>query len=177
MTIHETVANLSREARARVTALYARYEAEEITWEEFTDLAVSQTARSSQVAASLAVLAVSAELSRLTGGVRAPSTAGPGYDIEQAVRDEINGQTSTASFQADGATAMGIAGAAAVLGAYQATSQRAMKTEGATFYRREVGPDACPICQDLADIVLPTGREQWHHKGCACIAVPVSVND
>lgn len=176
MSIHDTVARLSDSARARLEALAARMEAEEISWDEFHALATAEATRRSSAASSLAVLAVSAELSRLTGTPRSTSTARPEFDLEEHAYDMITEQTGTQSFGLDPVAAMGIAGAAIVMDAFQSTTHRAMTDQGVSFYRREVEPDACEICQDMADIILPTTHQQWHHKGCRCVAVPVSEN-
>lgn len=176
MSIHDTVATLSRETRTRLAALHGRYEDGELSWAQFMDLGAAEASRRSQAASSLAALAVAAELSRLSGRVRAPTGGGAGYDIETAARSQLNDQTSTQSYQQDGNNAMGIAGAAVVMAAYQDTTARSMRDQGITFSRRVVEPDACPICQDMADMVLPTSENHYHHKGCACIAVPVSEN-
>lgn len=176
MSIHDTVARLSDAARGRLAGLYARHEAGELSWDEFMALATTEATRRSQAASSVAVLAVAAELSRLSGRVRAPTGAVAGLDLEAAARGQINEQTTTQSFRADPVAAMGIAGAAIVMDAYQATTHRAMTDQRVSFYRRQVEPDGCVICRDMADIILPTTNQQWHHKGCRCIAVPVSEN-
>ncbi|TLP75513.1 hypothetical protein [Nesterenkonia sphaerica] len=176
MSIHDTLTRLSDSARSRLEALARRLEAGELDWEEFHALATTEAARRSSAASSLAVLAVAAELSRLTGTPRSTSTARAGFDLEEAAYDAITEQTSTQSFDLDPVAAMGIAGAAIVMAAYQSTTHRAMTDQGVSFYRREVEPDACEICRDMADIVLPTTHQQWHHKGCRCVAVPVSEN-
>lgn len=176
MSIHSAVARLSDTARERLEALAARYEAGEISWDQFHALATTEATRRSSAASSLAVLAVAAELSRLSRRPRSTSTARPDFDLEEHAYDAITEQTGTQSFSLDPVTAMGIAGAAIVMDAYQSTTNRAMRDQNVSFYRREVEPDACEICLDMSDIVLPTTREQWHHKGCRCVAVPVSEN-
>ncbi|RJN32908.1 hypothetical protein [Nesterenkonia natronophila] len=176
MSIHDTVARLSDTARTRLEALARRMDAEELTWDEFHALATTEAARRSSAASSLAVLAVAAELSRLTGRPRATSTPRPEFDLEEHAYDAITEQTGTQSFGLDPVAAMGIAGAAIVMAAYQSTTNRAMRDQGVSFYRRQVEHDACEICLDMADIVLPTTHQQWHHKGCRCVAVPVSEN-
>lgn len=176
MSIHDTVAQLSRAARARLEALAARLEAGEISWDEFHALATTEATRRSSAAASLAALAVSAELSRLARRPRSTSGARPDFDLEEHAYDAITEQTGTQSYALDPVAAMGIAGAAIVMDAYQSTTHRAMTDQGVSFYRREVEPDACEICRDMADIVLPTTHQSWHHKGCRCVAVPVSEN-
>lgn len=177
MSIHDTVARLSDAARARLEGLYARHDAGEISWDQFLALATTEATRRSSAASSLAVLAVSAELSRLSRRPRATSTARPDFDLEEHAYDTITEQTSTQSFGLNPVAAMGIAGAAIVMDAFQSTTNRAMTDQGVSYYRREVEPDACEICQDMDDIVLPVSHQSWHHKGCRCVSVPVSVND
>ncbi|EXF24381.1 hypothetical protein BG28_06635 [Nesterenkonia sp. AN1] len=176
MSIHDTVARLSDTARERLAGLYARHEVGEISWDEFLALATTEATRRSQAASSVAVLAVAAELSRLSRRPRSTSTARPSFDLEGAARDQLLEQTGTQSFAQTPAIAMGIAGAAIVMDAYQETTNRAMRDQGVRYSRRVVEPDGCPICLDMADIVLPTSTPPWHHKGCRCIAVPVSEN-
>lgn len=177
MSIHDTLERLAGGGRGALESLARRYEDGDLEWDEFLALAVTDGARRRSAATGLADLAVSAEVSKLARQVKAPSGVLDDDDPAGHVRAAIIQQTTTASYAADPVTAMGIAGAALVMAAYQEATNRAMRDQMVEYYRRDVEPNACVICEDMDDIVLPVSHEAWHHTGCRCVSVPVSVNN
>lgn len=175
MSIHDSLARVADGGRSELERLYRRHDTGDLDFNEFLALAVTDGTRRSEAAASLASLAVAMEASRAGGELRPPTAPEWSDDPVGTVRMAVMEQTTTQSYALDPAAAMGICGAAVVMAAYQEATNRAMRDQQVEFYRREVEPDACEICADMADIILPVSHDQWHHKGCQCVAVPVSV--
>lgn len=174
MSIHETVAKLSDSTRQALGRLYDRLQAGELDADQFRAAAVARLAQDQVRASSVAVLALSAALSRAEGQVQASPAPFAPDDPQQAAREALDEQESTQAYQRDPRSAYGIAAAAVVMDAYQHASARAMEETGTQFFRRQPGPDACPICIDMADHVIPADEadRQWHHKGCTCTYTP-----
>ena len=171
MSVHDTVAKLSAGAREGVERLYQQHVDGDLDWDQFLALSAAAITRQAHRAGAVADLSVAAELTRMSGTLKVPT--GVELELQASVTEALQEQTQTQSFALDPVASMGVAGAAVVLAAYQDTAQSAMTRQGVEYWRREVEPNACEICQELADIILPTTHQFWHHKGCACVAVPV----
>ena len=178
MSVHDTVQRLSVEAQRAIGRLYDRYAAGESTYAEFRALAVARLTQDQVRAESVALLSVAAELSRLNQQVQ-PTPEGLLDDPEKYAGFEVTNAEHTQQYERDPATAYGIAAAAAVTGAYATASTRGMRSAGVDYFRRVAGPDACDICLDMSDIVLPVANAEstWHHKGCQCTYQPVNKSE
>ena len=73
--------------------------------------------------------------------------------------------------------ALVVSGRAYTLGALQQGRQAALRGQEVRYWTRGVESNACEICHDLADGILPIEQQPWFHKGCGCTQEPVLPNN
>lgn len=123
-------------------------------------------------AVALADTAVAAELSRLWGRFVAPiglEDVWPGEAAMQAVDETV----ASDQWKVNAAAAIAVMGRAQVTETTQTTYQTGMAEHGVEYWTRDVEPNACELCQDLADGIMPTSTPMYHHKGCGCTQKPI----
>lgn len=171
MSVHDTVHALVQAIRSVIAALWLRHENNEISKDEFLDLAVAFLDTEIRRAEVLADLAVSAELTRLRGEIVPPTGRVSEPDPEHT-REILIRQEDVQRHDADPATSYGVAGSAMALDAYQEQTTTVMVEQEVAMKFRSANPGACAICQNLDGQELPVDAEPYHHKGCACVFIP-----
>lgn len=170
MTYADTLETLAASSEGALGDLYDRYEAGDVTAEQFVALATAVAVRVNARSAVFADVALAADLTARTGSA-VPALGlfpDPGdadrldgalrtlLDDERVTRDRVtrlarNEPLSTAAE----ARHDGIA--------------RSVHTEGWT---RQTNTKPCPMCIRLTGPVLPKTARMARHTGCSCVQIP-----
>lgn len=169
MTLFDVVEKLNTKVKSDLERLWERHEDGDITFEEYTGLASAVIAKAAQQARAIGDLSVAAQLTKLNQQIEVASGETVDDDLPSEAAAAIQEQTDTQSFDHDPGPAMGVAGAAVVMGAMQAAIQRSMQANKVEYFTRTANPGACEICEEMAGVTLPAHVEMWHHKGCMCV--------
>lgn len=171
MTYQDSLTKLSEDVHGRLKSVLERAMDGQLDDFEMRALMAAVVAVGRVEAASLADAALAAELTRLWR--RFVPAIGlddvdPQEDAENAVAEALEGD----GWKRDAAAAVAVLGRSQVMETAQDTYQRGMREQGVEYWTRDVEPDACEMCQDLATGILPTSTQMIHHKGCGCTQRP-----
>ncbi len=159
----DLLGSLAQRAADRLAVLWDRWEARELTREEFIASAVAVLGVSRARAVALADLGAAADMTQATGAVVAPLGLAPPAVVGTAVLADL-----------DSRGAAEVEGRAQTLTAAQDAHHEALQTHGAQGWVRVLNAGACVLCRDLAGDVLPISATPYHHKGCGCSTRPVA---
>ncbi len=175
MSYAETLDKLVQEAEDAIEALYLAWLAGEVSDGMVTALATATIVRSASKASSFAAVALSANLTTLTGSAVAPVPA----PLPQGYVFQV--QTSVQSFipTRDGRgwveTTQSVAREEVLRTATEARGKGLAKAP-VDGWTRQLSPAACPACRKWHGPTLPRTARMARHKGCSCVQVPVITN-
>lgn len=169
MSFFKIVEKLNDKVRSDLERLWTRHEDGDLDFTEYTALSSAVIAQAAQQARAIGDLSVAAQLSKLNQQIEVATGETVDDDLPGEAAAAIREQTGTQSFDNDPGPAMGVAGAAFVMAAMQASIQRSMRSNKVEYFTRTANPDASDICTEMAGVTLPASVEMWHHKGCLCM--------
>ena len=171
MTYRAEALAISVASQRSLATLWASFEADRITRDEFVTLAAGVLASYNARAATVADVALAVDLARM-GIDAAPTgvTSDDGPRLELAFATLLARQESPT---VEGALSVArIAGAEPLRSAQLAYGQ-AMVSQGVPYWTRVTRAGACKICRDLTGPELPVSVTMYHHPGCACYQQPI----
>lgn len=170
MSYTDQLAALADLTDRQVQALYTRFQAGEITAEQFIVLASAVVAQGESRAVSMADVALATTLSYQLGHVVAPVGLLP----EVAPEQRVTGLVREALDDVDPPAKLTVNVRSIVLETAQRNYGTAMKRQGVKKWTRKLNAGACEVCQDLAGDELPAHADMWTHKGCSCTQNPIT---
>ena len=195
----DLLAELASSTEDAVVALVARWQAGELTDEEFVALATAALQRAQAEGYALTDVGVAAAAGKAALGLLpgAAAAARARATVQGIVAVKVEWRpTSTADRLAEledllrepGHDSLWYAEAHRAIKAVKqaATDVRAEVLETAqeagdtatrrqdTPWRRRLNSGACKVCQDLAGATLPGHTEMYRHKGCGCTKQPIN---
>lgn len=172
MTYRDQLQQLGDATANRVLAVYASYDEGLIDHDETVALIAAIIAKANGTAVALADLSLAATLMLATG--RPVPTLGllpPPDDPDRLLKAAA---TLLAVEHLTTERAARLGRSEPLEAAARAYSEGIRQNPTVTGWTRQVSPDACQVCQDLAGTVLPDSVPMYHHTGCTCTPVPIT---
>ena len=195
----ELLAELAASTETAVVQLVERWEAGELTDEQFAALATAAIARGQSAATALADLGVATAIGVSTVGLlrdagavsraaavarevlsTAPRVAfGIGFNPTRMLKEVKEPGHDREWYRVRNQALKFIETAAMearaeVLGTAQVASRRAIRAHGAGWVRKP-NSGACEVCTSLRnDQPIPADTPMWTHKGCGCTQKPLN---
>ncbi|MEE6288626.1 hypothetical protein V2J52_13270 [Georgenia sp. MJ173] len=174
MSLHDTLGNLGTATGAQVMALWTRWEAGELTEAQFRALAGAVLVRAGARSAALADLALTAALSAARQAVVVPVGLEAAPGVHAAARDAVADTLGSVSYERDAPAAVAVLGSAFAYEQFQRSYGDGMRSHGVSYWQRVPNAGACGVCEDLSEGVVSADIPMWHHKGCMCVAQPIT---
>ena len=171
----ELLATFAASTEGDLVALWERWEAGELTYEEFVALALVLLVRTRARAVALADVGLAADLSLATG--EAVPTVGlpPEDDAPDLARTALLAALAAEAYRRDPSAAVAVLARSQALEAVQEATVAAMREQpDVVGWTRVLNAGACELCRDLAGDVLPVHADMYHHRGCGCSTRPVT---
>lgn len=166
MSYTDTLDQFGDQVGQQVGTAYASYQEGTITEEEFVAIVLAYLAAADAIATGMADAALAGFLSAAQGYPVPPlGTPPPSFDHEPRVRELL-----AEGADVDQWTSYGRGSA---LASAQDAYGDAMVEREIPGWTRVLEPGACPLCRDLAGVVLPAKAPMYHHAGCGCTQRPV----
>lgn len=171
----DLMATFAASTETELVALWERWEAGELSYEEFVALAVILLVRTRARAAALADVGAAADLSVAAGAPVAPVGLEPEQDGPNLAHAALVAALAAEAYKTDPREAVAVLARSQALEAVQdATVAAYREHEQVVGWTRVLNGGACELCQDLAGDVLPVTAQMYHHKGCGCSTRPVT---
>jgi len=172
MSYRDVVAGLGAATERDVLVVYDRFVAGDLGHHEAVAVMAAIVAKANHKATTIADLSLAATLMlQLRKPVATLGLTPPADDpdrLVKAVTTLLAIETLTRERVARLARAEPLGRAA------DAYSEGIRRNERVTGWTRQVSPNACKVCQDLAGDVLPDSVPMYHHPGCTCTPIPVT---
>lgn len=170
MSLHDTVDRLGQDTADTLVGLFGRWQDGDLTETEFRTLAEAVLIRAGARSAALADVALTAALTAARRSPAVPVGIEPSTDAQGAVQETL----TSVSFERDAAAAVAVLGSAVVFEQFQTAYGRGMKSQGVRYWERVPNAGACEVCMDLSEGIVSADIPLWHHKGCMCVARPIT---
>lgn len=167
-TLDEVAAESVRDAGD----VHERWEAGELTDDQFVALAAAAVLRANTRATVLADVLLARELSGMVGSRVSP--LGLTLPRTEVLRLRVAFGTLAAADQPAGARVARLADNEPKAAAAKARGEGIQRSPRTTGWTRTASSIACKACQRLTGTVLSTNTAMWRHTGCSCTQTPVT---
>lgn len=167
-----TLEDVTAESVEAAQDVHARWEAGELTDEQFVALAAAVVVRANTRATVLADVILARELTELVG-----SQVGPlGLTLPKGEPARLRAAftTLTGTDGPVGARVVRVADNEPKTAAATARGEGIKRSPRTTGWTRSASGIACKACRGLTGTVLSTNTAMWRHTGCSCTQTPVT---
>lgn len=168
-----TLDEVTQEAVAEAETLHERWEAGDLTDEEFVALAAGVVLLAKSRATSIADVTLARELSQALGSRVGPLGLTVAKGEPARLRQALT--TITTSENPSRERVARLADNEPKQAAAQARGRGITKSRHTTGWTRQASGIACKACRGLTGTVLSKNTQMWRHTGCSCEQVPVTI--
>lgn len=172
MTYRDQLQRLGETTANRVVVVFDDYSSGDLTLDEAVALIAAIIAKANGTAVALADLSLAATLMLQTGQpVPTLGLLPPTEDPDRLLKAAA---TLLAVEHLTTERVARLGRSEPLESAARAYSDGIRQNPAVTGWTRQVSPNACQVCQDLAGDVLPDTVPMYHHTGCTCTPIPVT---